>query len=209
MYFFKRYLFTRALIIFIFIGSDSTDPIVLRKSMTRLEEKVRIPKTKQNILDYTAGSNRNWKPAWKDIWITMTINSSNHSGIVDLIQEWKELVSKIGFQFHIPFAKGDPLWLPFGQGRNKAVDKLIALRKKYPNFIIDNKKTVVAYEKVIGEVLVLHQYNVLHGQSSLRSYGKREEACCMGSADSKSLKPICADCGLGCYSVLVTNGFTG
>ena len=43
--------------------------------MIRLEAKVRIQRQKQNILDYIAGPARNRKPAWKDIWITMTINS--------------------------------------------------------------------------------------------------------------------------------------
>ena len=32
-------------------------------------------KTKQNILNYISGQDRNGKPAWRDIWITMTINS--------------------------------------------------------------------------------------------------------------------------------------
>ncbi len=38
-------------------------------------------KTKQNILDYIAGNpddHRGGKPIWKDIWITMTINSLNY-----------------------------------------------------------------------------------------------------------------------------------
>ena len=49
-------------------------------------------------------------------------------------KEWIGLVNKIGFQFHTPFVKGDPLWLPFGQERNKVVDKLITLREKIPGF---------------------------------------------------------------------------
>ena len=32
---------------------------------------------------------------------------------------------------------------------------------------------------------------------------------CIGSADSNSLKPICEQCGLGCYSVLVAQGIKG
>ena len=50
----------------------------------------------------------NGKPAWKDIWITMTINSLNLILYQDLVQEWKGIVNKIGFQFHTPFVKGDP-----------------------------------------------------------------------------------------------------
>ncbi|HXX96652.1 MAG TPA: hypothetical protein VEL11_06000, partial [Candidatus Bathyarchaeia archaeon] len=32
--------------------------------------------------------------------------------------------------------------------------------------------------------------------------GRVKQPCCIGSADSNSLKPICEQCGLGCYSVL-------
>ena len=46
-------------------------------------------KTKQNIFEYTKGPDRHGKPAWKDIWITMTINSLNYSTIEDLVEEWK------------------------------------------------------------------------------------------------------------------------
>jgi hypothetical protein len=35
-----------------------------------------------------AGPNRHNKPAWKDIWISMTINSMNHDTVEDLTEEW-------------------------------------------------------------------------------------------------------------------------
>jgi Fe-coproporphyrin III synthase len=38
--------------------------------------------------------------------------------------------------------------------------------------------------------------------------GRVKQPCCIGSSDSKALKPICEDCGLGCYSVLVANGIS-
>jgi hypothetical protein len=40
-------------------------------------------------MEYLSGPDRNGKPAWKDIWITMTINSLNYGTIDNLIQEWK------------------------------------------------------------------------------------------------------------------------
>ena len=94
-------------------------------------------KTKKNILDYVKGPSRNGKPAWKDIWITMTINSLNYSTIEDLITEWKGIVNEIGFQFHTPFTDNDPLWLEYGETRNKVIDKIIELHKKYPDFIMN------------------------------------------------------------------------
>jgi hypothetical protein len=91
-------------------------------------------------------------------------NTSHPFGTVDsLVQEWKGVVNKIGFQFHTPFAKGDPLWLPFGQERNKVVDELITLREKYPDFVINSKKQLTLMKGNWGE-LGPHQYNVLHGQ---------------------------------------------
>jgi hypothetical protein len=39
--------------------------------------------------------------------------------------------------------------------------------------------------------------------------GRVKQPCCIGSADSKALKPICEECGLGCYSILVAQGITG
>jgi hypothetical protein len=39
--------------------------------------------------------------------------------------------------------------------------------------------------------------------------GRVKQPCCIGSADSKGLKPICEQCGLGCYSVLVAQGIKG
>jgi Fe-coproporphyrin III synthase len=43
--------------------------------------------------------------------------------------------------------------------------------------------------------------------------GRIKQPCCIGSADSNSnknaAKPICEECGLGCYSVLVANGIKG
>jgi Fe-coproporphyrin III synthase len=44
---------------------------------------------------------------------------------------------------------------------------------------------------------------------SLDHMGRIKQPCCTGSADSKGLKPICEQSGLGCYSVLVANGITG
>jgi MoaA/NifB/PqqE/SkfB family radical SAM enzyme len=189
---------------FYWISLDGTEKI-----HDQIRGKGSYSKTKQNILDYTAGSDRNGKPAWKDIWITMTINNLNYGTIDSLVQEWKGVVNKIGFQFHTPFAKGDPLWLPFGQERNKVVDELIALRKKYPDFIINNKKQLLLMKGNWGGIGTTPIQCPSWAILSLDHMGREKKPCCIGSADSKSLKPICEDCGLGCYSVLVANGITG
>jgi hypothetical protein len=113
-----------------------------KKFMTVLEEKDHA-KTRQNILEYIEKQpKRNGKPAWKDVWITMTINSLNYLTVIPLAQEWKDKVNKIGFQFHTPFTKEDPLWLPFGEVRNKVVDGIISFKKLYRDYVANTEKQI-------------------------------------------------------------------
>jgi len=166
-------------------------------------------KTKQNILDYSKGPPRHRKPAWKDIWITMTINSVNYNSITDLVEEWRGKVNKIGFQFHTPFIKDDPLWIPFGERRSKMVDNIIDLRRKFPDFVINGEKQLSLMKGNWGGVGTIPVQCPSWAILSLDHMGRVKQPCCIGSADSKGLKPICEQCGLGCYSVLVANGITG
>lgn len=91
-------------------------------------------KTRNNVIDYVE---KNGKLAYKDMWITMTINSLNYKTIKNVIEEWRNYSNKIGFQFHTPFMKNDPLWLPFGEERTRVVDEIMAMREKYPDYIIN------------------------------------------------------------------------
>jgi Fe-coproporphyrin III synthase len=166
-------------------------------------------KTKQNILDYSKGPPRHGKPAWKDIWITMTINSVNYNSITDLVEEWRGKVNKIGFQFHTPFIKDDPLWIPFGERRSEMVDIIIELGRKYPDFVINGEKQLSLMKGNWGGVGTIPVQCPSWAILSLDHMGRVKQPCCIGSADSKGLKPICEQCGLGCYSVLVANGITG
>jgi Fe-coproporphyrin III synthase len=169
-------------------------------------------KTKQNILEYIRGPDRKGKPAWKDIWITMTINSLNYNTIEDLVEEWKNKVNKIGFQFHTPFIKNDPLWMPFGDKRTKVVDRLISLRKKYPHFVINGEKQLSLMKGNWGGIGTTPIQCPSWAILSLDHMGRIKQPCCIGSADNntkKAAKPICEECGLGCYSVLVANGIRG
>jgi sulfatase maturation enzyme AslB (radical SAM superfamily) len=166
-------------------------------------------KTKQNILEYIKGPSRNGKPAWKDIWITMTINSQNFRTVYDLVDEWRGIVNKIGFQFHTPFVKGDPLWLKFGEERNTIVDGLIQLKRKYPDFVINSERQLLLMKGNWGGSGTTPIQCPTWAILSLDHLGRTKHPCCIGSADTKALKPICEECGLGCYSVLVANGISG
>ena len=121
---------------FYWISLDGTEEV-----HDNIRGKGSYAKTKENIFDYIKSEpDRNGKPAWKDIWITMTINSLNYSTVENLVEEWKGKVNKIGFQFHTPFIKDDPLWMPFGNKRSEVVEKIIQLRRKYPDFVINGEK---------------------------------------------------------------------
>ena len=52
---------------------------------------------RKNVIDYVQSYG---KKVWKDIWITMTINSKNYKTIENVIDDWKDYSNKIGFQFH-------------------------------------------------------------------------------------------------------------
>jgi MoaA/NifB/PqqE/SkfB family radical SAM enzyme len=163
-------------------------------------------KTKKNILEYINGPSRNGKPAWKDIWITMTINSLNHSTIEDLVDEWKDIANKIGFQFHTPFSDNDPLWLPYGDTRNKVVDNLTRLRKKHPDFVMNTESQLELMKGRWGGIKTSPVECPSWAILSLDHKGKVKRPCCIGSSDAKAMKPICEKCGLGCYSILVAQG---
>ena len=189
---------------FYWVSMDGTEAV-----HDSIRGKGSYAKSKKNIMDYIAGSPRNGKPAYKDIWITMTINSLNYTTVEDLAEEWRGVINKIGFQFHTPFVKGDPLMLPFGEVRNQVVDKIIAMKEKYPDYIINSPKQISLMRGNWGGVGTTPVQCPSWAILSLDHMGRVKQPCCIGSADSKGLKPICEECGLGCYSILVAQGITG
>jgi Fe-coproporphyrin III synthase len=190
---------------FYWISLDGTEEI-----HDSIRGKGSYAKTRQNIFDYIEKQpKRNGKPAWKDIWITMTINSLNYSTVIPLAQEWRGKVNKIGFQFHTPFTKDDPLWLPFGDTRNKIVDEIILLKRSYPDYVANTEKQISLMKGNWGGIdttpIQCPSWVIL----SLDHMGRVKQPCCIGSANNKGLKPICEKCGLGCYSILVAQGIKG
>jgi len=163
--------------------------------------------TRKNILDYVE---KNGNDAWKDIWISMTINSLNYKTVPDVIEEWYDYANKIGFQFHTPFAKGDPLWLPFGPERTKVVDDIISMIDKYDDqYIINPKSQLELMKKNWGGKGTTPIDCPTWAILSVDHMGREKKPCCIGSAEKNSMAPICEDCGLGCYSVLVGYGIRG
>ena len=91
----------------------------------------------------------------------------------------------------------------------KVVDKLIALLRKYPNFVINNEKQISLMKGNLGGVGTTPVQCPSWAILALDHKDRVKQPCCIGSADSKATKPICEEYGLGCYSMFVTKGITG
>lgn len=164
-------------------------------------------KTRENVINYVE---KNGKMAWKDIWISMTINSQNYKTIGNVIEDWQEYSNKIAFQFHTPFMKNDPLWLPFGKERDAVIDEIISYKENgFNDYVANPKKHLELMKKNWGgkgtTPLDCPTWAIL----SVDHLGREKSPCCIGSSEKESMKPICEDCGLGCYSVLVSYGMKG
>ena len=163
--------------------------------------------TRKNVTDYVQS---NGKKAWKDIWITMTINSKNYKTIENVIDDWKDYSNKIGFQFHTPFMKNDPLWMRFGRERDKVIDRLLELKSnQYKDYIVNPKHQLELMKGSWGgkgtTPIDCPTWSII----SLDHMGREKLPCCIGSAEKDSMKPRCGECGLGCYSVSVAYGMKG
>ncbi len=163
-------------------------------------------RTRKNVTDYV---NNNDELAYKDIWITMTINALNYKTVKNVIEEWHDYSNKIGVQFHTPFMKNDPLWLPFGEERTRVIDEIKQMKKKYPDYIINPDGQLDVMKRSWGGKGTTPVDCPTWAIVSVDHMGREKKPCCIGSAESKSMKPICEDCGLGCYSVLIPHGIKG
>ena len=159
--------------------------------------------TRKNVLDYVKTRDK----AWKDIWITMTINSQNYSTVKKVIEDWKDYSNKIGFQFHTPFMKNDPLWMPFGEERDRVIDEILELKKgPLKDYIVNPEHQLKIMKRSWGGKGTTPIDCPTWAIISVDHKGREKLPCCIGSAEKDSMKPICEDCGLGCYSVLMGYG---
>jgi len=164
-------------------------------------------KTRKNVLDYVKS---NGDRAYKDIWITMTINSQNCRTVRQVIEDWKPYSNKIGFQFHTPFMKGDPLWMPFGEERTRLVDELIRMSEgEHRGYVINPRSQLELMKKNWGGSGTVPVDCPTWAILSVDHMGREKRPCCIGSAEAESMRPRCEECGLGCYSVLVGYGMKG
>jgi hypothetical protein len=146
----------------------------------------------------------------KHVQIAMTINMLNYKTVEQVVRDWAYEASAIAFQFHTPFYMEDNLWLPFGEERNLLIDKIVQLRDEFPGFILNNEKQL---DMLRGNWA--NAKGTLSGECptwailALDHLGRVKKPCCIGSAESSSVKPICEKCGISPYSFLHSFGFRG
>lgn len=89
------------------------------------------------------------------------------------------------------------------------------LKRKYPNFIMNADKQLKLMKGNWGGIKTSPLNCPTWAILSLNHAGKTKISCCIGSSvgfckiiifTNEILRPICEKCGLGCYSILVTQG---
>ena len=142
----------------------------------------------------------------KKVWISMTVNSWNCEDIIEVAEYWKELAATINFQFHTPFMENDPLWIPYGNKKNKILDQIIVLRRKYPNYVINEEKQLNLLRAPWG--------GNRNGPTNCPNWaiipldhqGQQKKPCCIGGSGKDDMMPMCENCGMSNYASLYVRG---
>lgn len=140
-------------------------------------------KTRTNILNASPGLK---------IYIDCTLHKLNYSVIEDIIKDWKNTPAKgIIFQFASAIKENDPLCLS-PEERDRVLDNLIRLRKKYGSFLAWDTPYVLNLMKSINFREIVTNCPIAitdpRGVISLDSLGKRKKPCILGELD-------CLKCG--------------
>ena len=97
--------------------------------------------------------------------------------------------------------KGDPLWLPFGKERTKVIDDILEMKSnEYKDYIINPTDQLKIMKRNWGgkgtTPIDCPTWAIVSVDPLI---WVEKNPCCIGSAESDSMKPICEECGLGCY----------
>lgn len=155
---------------------------------------IRGPKTYANIKKNV----KTFVDAGGKVTINMTLNTLNYRTTMDVIREWDEIANRISIQFHTPFVDNDPLWLPFGEERNKTIDCILEYSSKQnKHFVINSKDQLELLRGNWG-------YKCPNWMILPLDYrGNIKTPCCMGSANESALQLQCDKCGIAPYSGLL------
>jgi MoaA/NifB/PqqE/SkfB family radical SAM enzyme len=172
-----------------FISIDGTE---------QTHNRIRGPNTyariKKNVKDFVGSGGR--------VDINMTLNTLNYKDIMAVLREWDDIAGRISIQFHTPFIDNDPLWLAFGDERNKTIDSILEYTRN------ENKHFVVNSEEQFELMRGNWGYKCPNWMILPLDYrGNIKMPCCMGSANEDALQPQCDKCGLAPYSGVLAGLF--
>ena len=121
--------------------------------------------------------------------IGMVVTSRNYMCIDEMIEEWSHVaIRSVLFQFYTPIrGLDDGLW-PDWELRDRILDHLIALKKRYGNFI-ENHEQVLRLMKSETAQKVTRKCFYAEGSFCLGPDGKVKKPCMMGE------KADCSKCG--------------
>ena len=148
---------------FYFVSIDGTE-----ETHNRIRGPNTYARIKKNVKDFVGSGG--------SVAINMTLNTLNYKTIIDVLHEWDDIAGRISIQFHTPFIDNDPLWLPFGEERNRTIDSILEYSRTREQALRDKLQgTVRAHARQLGiQVPQLddpaaglqgqHQDAVLHGQ---------------------------------------------
>jgi MoaA/NifB/PqqE/SkfB family radical SAM enzyme len=132
----------------------------------------------------------------------MTLNTLNYKTVIDVLREWDDIVGRISIQFHTPFIDNDPLWLPFGEERDKTIDSIMEYSsKENRHFVVNSKEQFDLMRGNWGSMCPNWMILPLDYRGNIKT------PCCMGSANEAALQPHCDQCGLAPYSGILAGLF--
>jgi MoaA/NifB/PqqE/SkfB family radical SAM enzyme len=151
-------------------------------------------KVRSNILDAVKNGNK--------VFVLMTIHKINQGAIEEFVKDWKGQGARgVILDFYTPQVNepNNSIWLGF-RGRDKVIDRISALRKKYGEFLPWNTPLVIdkmrssKCPKATGNC---RKWSLAQDPVSLRLNfkGKRMYPCIMGAQDLKDATIDCGRCG--------------
>ncbi len=172
-----------------FVSVDGTE-----ETHNRIRGPNTYAKMKKNVKDFVGTGGR--------VDANMTLNTMNYKTVIDVLREWDDIVGRISIQFHTPFIDNDPLWLPFGEERDKTIDSIMEFsRNENTHFVVNPKEQ---FELMRGNWgYMCPNWMIL----PLDYRGHIKTPCCMGSANEGALQPQCDKCGIAPYSGVLAGLF--
>jgi len=172
-----------------FISIDGTE-----ETHNRIRGPNTYARIKKNVKNFVESGGK--------VDINMTLNTLNYKDILAVLREWDDVAGRISIQFHTPFIDNDPLWLPFGDERNKTIDSILDYSlNENKHFVVNSKEQ---FELMRGN----WGYKCPNWMILPLDYrGNIKMPCCMGSANEDALQPQCDKCGLAPYSGVLAGLF--